>query len=129
METDMGIGNVFMTSTTEDSPLDSSRTDPNESLVSDFLTVQSLTNFAVMTGAITTAWLALQKLEPSAVTHWVPFWFAVAWAVISILMSHEVLLKDGLPKCVPRILAAVFVAGINALVLFSAVLGIETAAR
>ena len=33
-------------------------------IISDFLTIQSFTNFAVMTGGITAAWVGLKAVAP-----------------------------------------------------------------
>ncbi len=49
--------NVLMTTTTPSAPLDASGGDLTKPAISEFLTIQSLTNFAAMTGAITTAHL------------------------------------------------------------------------
>lgn len=51
----MAIMNVFKTTTTSESPLDASTGTQEKAPVSDFLTIQSFTNFAAMTGAITAA--------------------------------------------------------------------------
>ena len=48
----MAVMNLFKTTTTVDSPLDASRGNETKAAVSDFLSVQSFANFAVMTGAI-----------------------------------------------------------------------------
>jgi hypothetical protein len=120
----MSVLSLFMTTTSATSPLDSSAgTDPGHA-VSDFLTVQSLTNFAAMTGAITAAWNALQRLLPQASSLWVPYLFALAFAGISILISLDALNKAGTSKKdAGAVLAAIFVAVINALVLAGAVVG------
>ena len=122
----MAITNVFKTTTSADSPLDASRgTDP-KSTVSDFLTVQSFTNFAAVSGAITLAWGGLQKLIPGASTLWVPYLFAFAWGAISILISIEGLKTAGggsKELKLGTVLQAVFVALINSLVLAGAVVG------
>ena len=89
----MAVMNVFKTTTTAESPLDASTGTEAKPPVSDFITVQSFTNFAAMTGAITAAWHALQRLTPEAAAIWVPYLFALAWAIVSLLIS-----KDGLKK-------------------------------
>jgi hypothetical protein len=124
----MPIMNVFMTTTDEQSPLDASGGTGLKAPVSDFLTVQSFTNFAAMTGAITAAWHGLQRLTPHASTFWVPYGFAFAWAVISVVISLAGLKKSGSDRTeVGTVLQAIFVALINSLVLGGAVIGTNLA--
>jgi hypothetical protein len=52
------MSSLLKTTTSVDSPLDASGGDDSKPPVSDFLTVQSLTNFSAMAGAITAAWNA-----------------------------------------------------------------------
>jgi hypothetical protein len=126
----MGVMNVFKTTTTADSPLDASAGTDAKPPVSDFITLQSFTNFAAMTGAITAAWHALQRLTPGAAAIWVPYLFAFLWAIVSFLTSI-----DGLKKTkngnesleVGTALGAIFVALINSLVLAGAVVGTSIA--
>ena len=120
----MAIMNVFNTTTSAESPLDASSGTPTKAPVSDFLTVQTFTNFAAMTGVITAAWHGLQRLTPHASTLWVPYGCAFVWAVISVLTSLEGLRKDGSNKAeAGTVLQAIFVAVINSLVLGGAVVG------
>lgn len=125
----MAVMNLFKTTTTLDSPLDASSGTQEKPGVSDFLTVQSLANFAAMTGAITAAWNALQKVAPQASALWVPYVFAAIWAVVSLLISIEGLKKtrNGSTKLERGTsVGAVFVAAINSLVLAGAVVGTNT---
>jgi hypothetical protein len=95
--------------------------------VSDFVTVQSFANFAVMTGAITAAWKALQRVSPNLSKVWVPYVFAGVWGLVSILTSLDGL-KGGTDKLKPgEVVSALFLAIINALVLASAVVGADVA--
>ena len=127
----MPVMNLFKTSTHADSPLDSSGGTGTKPGVSDFLTVQSLANFAAMTGAITAAWHALQRLRPGASAIWVPYMFAFIWGLISFLISIEGLkttTPDGVKKLeTGTVLGALFVAVINSLVLAGAVVGTSVA--
>ena len=85
-----------------------------------------------MTGAITAAWHALQRLTPEASAIWVPYLFALAWAIVSLLISKDGLkkTKDGRETWELRMLVgAVFVALINSLVLAGAVVGSKTSPR
>jgi len=126
----MAVMNLFKTTTTADSPLDASRGTEAKPAVSDFLTVQSFTNFAVMTGAITAAWHALQKLMPQASVLWVPYACAFIWAGISVLISLEGLktTQNGSGKLeLGTVLGAIFVGAINSLVLAGAVVGTNIA--
>ena len=137
----MAIMSVFKTSTSSSSPLDGSaghapRTRSlegggggggGEAQVSDFLTVQSFTNFAAMTGAITAAWNALQRF--SAIDQkmiWVPYGMALAWGLISFLISLPGLKGDDGYEA-GTVLGALFVAFINSLVLAGAVVGTDIA--
>jgi hypothetical protein len=126
----MAVMNVFKTTTTADSPLDASSGTAAKPAVSDFLTVQSFTNFAAMTGAITAAWHALQRLTPEAGAIWVPYLFALAWAIVSFLVSIDGLKKTKNGKETLELgtaVGAVFIALINSLVLAGAVVGTNIA--
>lgn len=134
----MSPGSLFKTATRVDAPFDGSMAfAPGSSSggpastasasVSDFLTVQALTNFAAMTGAITAAWHALARLSPVFSSPWVPYAFAGAFGLVSILMSSDALKNQGSLKLdFGRVMAAIFIAVINALVLASAVVGTGT---
>jgi hypothetical protein len=115
----MAIKNLFAANTAAASPLDASNGNESSPSVSDFVTVQSFANFAVMTGAITAAWRALQIIIPRASALWVPYLFAFLWAIISFLMSAKDLKGKGFGNgC-----QAIFIALINSLVLAGAVVG------
>ncbi len=121
----MAAMNVFKTTTSTVSPLDASSGTDAKPPVSDFLTVQSFTNFAAMTGAITAAWHALQKLTPMATTLWVPYLCAFIWAITSFLISWDGLKTNNGEKKVDlgTGLQACFLAFLNSLVLAGAVVG------
>ena len=120
----MAVMNVFKTTTTVESPLDASTGTEAKPTVSDFITVQSFTNFAAMTGAITAAWHALQILMPGAKTIWVPYVFAGLWGIFSILISWNGLKKPPATNVeMGTLLPACFAALINSLVLAGAVVG------
>ena len=125
----MAIASLFKTTTREESPLDSSGGGNNKAAVSDFLTIQALTNFAAMTGSITTAWRALQRLDQQLFSGlWVPYAFAGLFGLVSIVISLDGLKKSGSTKLDPgTVLGAAFIAMINALVLASAVIGADSA--
>jgi hypothetical protein len=122
----MAVMNVFKTTTTAASPLDGSNSTADKPLVSDFITVQSFTNFAAMTGAITAAWHALQIVLPGAAALYVPYLFALAWGVVSFLISLEGLKTNGKYEA-GTVGGAIFVAFINSLVLAGAVVGTNIA--
>lgn len=93
--------------------------------VSDFLTVQSLTNFAAMTGAITVAWKALKAVSASSFsTHWTPFAMALIWLVVSLIASAAQ--ESALRRNFGFWATGIFIGIINSLVLFSAVTGINS---
>jgi hypothetical protein len=124
----MAVMSVFKTTTDPSSPLDASGGTDTGHAVSDFLTVQSFTNFAAMTGAITAAWNALQRVWPQTSTLWVPYSLALAFGIISILISLDGLKKKGATKREPGALGgALFVGLINSLVLAGAVVGTNVA--
>src|SRR5262249_3582550 len=126
----MAVMNVFKTTTTAESPLDASTGTEAKPAVSDFITVQSITNFAAMTGPVTAAWHALQGLTPGAAAIWVPYLFALVWAIVSLLTSIDGLkkTKGGTETLEPgTLVGAVFVALINSLVLAGAVVGTNIA--
>lgn len=114
---------VFTVTTRAESPLDASQPGTTRG-ISNFLTLQSFTNFAAMAGAISAAWHALRQLEPGLATLWVPYGFALAWGVISFAMSWNGLRREGQ---VGTMLAAAFIALVNALVLAGAVIGTDSA--
>lgn len=90
--------------------------------ISAFLTTQSFTNFAAMTGAILAAWHVLQLLSPVCASHWVPFIFAMVWAAVSVGTSWKGLKTRG-ELGAGGVAQAVVVALLNGLVLAGAVIG------
>ena len=124
----MTLSSVFKTSTAVDAVTDGSRGDTSKPAVSDFLTIQSFTNFAAMSGAITAAWLAFQRLVPAMSGDiWFPYLCAFLLAIISYLISRDGLSQvasDGSTK-VPlgTTMQALFIAFINSLVLAGSVIG------
>ena len=125
----MSVMKVFKTTTAKASQLDASQGGTDTQAVSDFLTVQSFTNFAAMTGAITAAWHALKQMAPGAAwIRYVPYALAFVWAIISVLISLEGLRKeDGGALDWGAVLGAIFVGFINSLVLAGAVVGTSPA--
>ena len=123
------MANLLKTATAADAPLDGSGGAADKATVSNFLTVQSLTNFGAMAGAISVAWLALQNLAPWLSAVWVPFAFSAVWGAISVVMSWDGLKNRQTGKRdVGAVLGAIFIAVINCLVLASAVVGAAGAA-
>ena len=114
---------VFTVTTRAESPLDASQPGAARG-ISNFLTLQSFTNFAAMAGAISAAWHALRQLEPALATLWVPYGFAFAWGAISLVMSWSGLRRERQPG---TLLSAAFIAVVNALVLAGAVVGTDAA--
>ena len=115
--------NLFKTTTSSSAPLDASTGDNTKPTVSDFITIQSLTNFSAMTGAVTAAWGALKTLNASLFsTMWVPYIFALIFGLISLVISLEGLKRDGRFD-LGNLVAAGFIAFINSLILASAVVG------
>ena len=92
----MAINSLFKTTVSATGPLDGSQGQgSNPPRISDFLTIESLTNFGVMTGAITAAWGGLRRLSPESFGElWVPYAFAAAFAGVSFLISLDAFKKD-----------------------------------
>ena len=114
----MGFSSAFKVSTAPDSRFAAAPGDDPKHSVSNFLTVQSFTNFAAMTGAIAAAWQAMQLVWPSTSAPWVPYIMAFAWGLISVWMSIETIKE---PKS--NVAVAIFIAFLNSLVLAGAVVG------
>ena len=118
---------VLMTSTSSTDVTDGSQGETDKPGVSDFLTVQSFTNFSAVSGAITAAWHALPALLPQASGPWFPYLCAFLWATVSYQISKDGLGKDDGTgkKTVPWGVTgqALFFAFINALVLAGSVVG------
>ena len=119
------LSNLFLTSTNSATPQDGNVTvgENTASLVSvsDFVTVQGLTNFSVMTGAIFAAWHALQLTGSWADSRWCPLAMCAIYGAVAITISDPVV------KLAKNLVPTIFVAIINVLVLFSAVVGIGAA--
>lgn len=96
----------------------------DQSKASAFLTVQSFTNFAAATGAITTAWLALQALDVARfqARTW-PFLLAVAWLLVSFISSLQV--DSGNRRNAAFWVSGLFLGFMNTLTLFAAVIGVS----
>lgn len=68
----------------------SEMTAADQSSSSAFLTTQTFTNFTAATGAITTAWLALQALPVELfATRWCPLLLCLAWLLFSLVISSQ----------------------------------------
>ncbi len=121
----MSPSSLLMTSTAHDSPFDGSRGD-GEAKISEFLTLQSLANFAAMTGAISIASRLLGGLFHDVPQLVITYVLAGAWGVASVWMSWDGLKVNGRR---PRGAAftACFLALLNSLVLAGAVIGTDVA--
>lgn len=123
----MTAASAFRLSTTMEHPQDANvpAGTPAEQLtqVSAFVTVQALSNFAVMTAAILTAWKGLEITGTWADTRYLPFGLCLAYGIVAVVISKAAwkAWTDWIP--------GLFVAVINALVLFAAVVGTGIAAR
>lgn len=112
----MAISNAFGTTVQANSPTDPTVTSGDKKVVSDFITVASLTNFSAMTGAIATGWGGLRQVSGQFDSNWVPFLGCLLFALVSLLSSE--------PGKEFRMWGpAAFIAALNALTLFAAVLG------
>jgi hypothetical protein len=129
----MSPESLFKTTTSADAPFDGSAVRGAAAgdtvSVSGFLTVQALTNFAAMTGAITAAWHALILLDATRFSGlWVPYTFAAIFGLVSMLISIDAF-KEGGKWNWRKVIVASFVAIINVLVLAGAVVGMGLATR
>jgi hypothetical protein len=123
----MAIGKLVKTAVDPNNPLDGSAQQGGQPAVSDFLTIQSLTNFAAMTGAITAAWHALATLDASIFGQvWIPYAFAGLFGAVSIAISPDAMRRNG-KWDLGATASAAFIALINSLVLAGAVVGTRVA--
>lgn len=96
----------------------------DQTKVSDFLTVQSLANFAAMTGALTVTWKALQSINAMFSAPWVPAVMAFLWFLVSFVVSAAQ--QEAKARRSPRFwLPAAFIGLVNSSVLYAAVIGIR----
>jgi len=115
------ISRVFKTSVASDQPLDGS-VPGGDRTISDFLTIQSLTNFGAMTGGITAAWHALARLDTALSSLYVPYAFTLVFLLVSLVTSGTAFMEAGRFKW-GAFFGAVFIGVINSLVLAGAVVG------
>jgi hypothetical protein len=103
--------------------------------VSDFITVQSLTNFSAMTGAIAAAWGGAERFWAPFHGIWFPFALCALFGVVSLVTSRpgEVVAgpdgqpASGQPSSLVRWLQPSFIMVVNTFVLFGAVQGASLA--
>ncbi|MGN6473233.1 MAG: hypothetical protein ACTHK4_06245 [Mycobacteriales bacterium] len=115
----MALAAAFATTASDEQPTNGNTTgqgDTGGKQVSDFITVQSLTNFAAMTGAITTAWGGLQQASSVFDSRWLPFSLCMAFGLVSLLASQP-------GKSIAKWGPALFIALVNSVTLFGAVVG------
>lgn len=92
--------------------------------VSAFVTVASFANFSTMSGAIAAAWVTLSHAMPGwtwAQGVGLPFLLALAWCLVSLLLSWDELKKSG---SIGGIAQALFIGLLNAVVLAGSVVGL-----
>jgi hypothetical protein len=125
----MAISDALFTSVSKANPSNSqtkSVEPADQTTASEFLTVQSLTNFAAMTGALTVAWKALIALSSTSFsTQWTPFFMALAWFVVSLVTTVAQQDSAADRKNVGSWASWTFIGLVNSLVLFAAVIGIK----
>lgn len=90
--------------------------------VSEFLTVQSLSNFPVVAAAISTTWGGLRVAWSGFDYYYTPAVFCLFYAVVSMVTSD-------LDRNHRVVISAAFVAVVNSMVLFSAVIGVSSVAN
>lgn len=125
----MGTSDAFFVGVAKDNPTSAATADRSandQTKSSAFLTVQSFTNFSAATGAITTAWLALQSLDAATFdTKWCPFLLAIGWLLVSLVTSAQAGAPD--VKKTSFWVSSLFLGFLNSLTLFAAVIGLSTA--
>ncbi len=130
----MSIANAFATTTTSAQVTSGNlgnAAPAGTKSVSDFVTVQSLTNFAAMTGGIAAAWGGAQSLWAPLRGLWFPFVLCVLFGTVSLVASRPgaaVMGTDGQevsdqPSSFVRWLQPSFIALVNTFVLYGAILG------
>ena len=123
----MSLATAFATTVPVDQPTNGNLAlqpdDAPKKQVSNFITVQSLTNFAAMTGAVTAAWGGAQGVSHVFDAPWFPFLLCLTFAVTSFLAS-----KPAEPRDVSGWAQPLLIAIVNAFVLFGAVVGTATLA-
>jgi hypothetical protein len=124
----MGFVDAFFTSAQANNPSNSQTlgvSAEQQTSVSEFLTVQSLTNFAAITGAITIAWKALKAVSSSDFSsQWTPFVMAFVWFAVSLIATAAQQDKSARVS-IAFWATGIFIGIINALVLFGAVIGLN----
>jgi hypothetical protein len=119
----VGFSSAFKVTTAAGSPFDAASGSDPKTAVSNFITIQSFTNFAAMTGAIAAAWRALQVVVPGASTLWVPYGLALFWGAISVLMSLDGIKGSAHKIDLKNLAVAIFLGFLNSLALAGAVVG------
>ncbi|WP_406635870.1 hypothetical protein [Amycolatopsis sp. WGS_07] len=136
----MSIAKAFATTTPTTEPTSGNLGDSapaGTKSVSDFVTVQSLTNFAAMTGAISAAWGGAQRLWNPLHGQWFPFTLCALFGLVSLLASRPgdpALDAQGTPLAqqtspLVRWLQPSFIAAVNVFVLYGAVVGATAAVK
>ena len=124
----MALSDALFTSVARANPTNSQTVglqDGEQAKASDFLTVQSLANFAAMTGAITVAWKVLEVVSESTFsTRWIPFALALLWLVASLVATAAQ--EPALRKSPGFWATSTFIGFLNSAVLVGAVIGITT---
>jgi hypothetical protein len=118
------MAGLFMTSARAEAPYDGAVDGGANTSVSDFLTLQSVTNFAVMSTALAGAWKGLQKLDAGLFSGiWVPYALAGVFGALSVIMSWDAYKKPDGSRDGGKIGMAVFLGFLNSMALASAIIG------
>jgi hypothetical protein len=125
----MGSSDAFFVGVDKNNPTSGATADMNadgQVKSSAFLTVQSFTNFAAATGAISAAWQALKALNSSFDSAIAPFLLSVAWLATCLITSYQAGAAGD--KKASFWMSSVFLGLMNCLTLFAAVLGASVVA-
>lgn len=124
----MGTSDAFFVGVSKDNPTSAATADKgpgDQTKNSAFLTVQSFTNFSAATGAITTAWLALQALDADRFdTRVTAFALALGWLLMSLITGAKASTEA---RTASFWVSSVFLGFLNSLTLFAAVIGVSSA--
>lgn len=85
----MALSNVFKTTVSREDPLNGNVSNQlaSPATASDFITVQSLANFAVMAGAVAAAWGGAASLAPVLHGRWFLFMLCAVFGLASVLTT------------------------------------------
>jgi hypothetical protein len=118
------LNDAFVVNTKPSAPLNANAPgEGTDTQVSNFVTVQSLSTFAIATPVLKTIWELIKSLAGSgwAESYWTPFGICVVYGIWQLLIS---LVGEKRVKGPAAISSAVFVAAANAGILSASIIGL-----